>query len=599
MGLIGRLGSEVAYLTGALGALAKLTRIANNPTRTYPDVARDLAAEHGDRLALISDRERLTYRAYVERANQYTRWALQNGIGKGDVVALMMPNRPEYMAVWLGIAQAGGVTALLNTNLSGPVLAHCINIVRPKHVIVDAELLAAFATTDNHRQAGPALWCHGAEAAGLTRLDSLVDHLPNSAPPAAELPKLTNNDRCLFVYTSGTTGLPKAANINHYRVQAIMAGFSAAMRMTPRDRIYICLPMYHSTGGVLAPGAALLAGGSVVIREKFSAKNFWDDIVRHECTVFQYIGELCRYLLNSPPHPQETRHSVRLACGNGLRPDIWEAFQKRFRIPKILEWYASTEGNAVFFNFDGKVGAVGRIPAWAKRRFSTEVVRFDIETEQPVRGPDGFCIKCEPGEVGEVISQILDDPKRPSQRFEGYSDPGATDKKVLTDVFSPGDRWFRTGDLMRKDRHGYFYFVDRIGDTFRWKGENVATSEVAEAISVLPGVKEANVYGVRVPGAEGRAGMVAVVPDEEFDLAALHRHVTQSLPSYARPVFLRLRREIEATSTFKQRKVDLVKDGFDPASIADPLYFLHPGRQTYVPLDPALHRAICQGEVRL
>jgi fatty-acyl-CoA synthase len=599
MELVRRIGSEFAYLSGALGALSKLTRIARNPGRTYPDVARDLAAKHGDRPALISDRERMSYRQYVGRANQYAHWALRNGIRKGDVVALMMPNRPEYMAVWLGVARVGGVTALLNTNLSGQVLAHCVQIVRPKHIIVDAGLVEGFATVRPFLEAGPGLWCHGAAPAGFSRLETTLDTLPKEPLPAAELPKLSIEDRCLFVYTSGTTGLPKAANINHYRVQSIMSGFSAAMRMTARDRIYVCLPMYHSTGGVLAPGAALLAGGSVVIREKFSAKLFWDDIVRHECTVFQYIGELCRYLLNSPPHPGETGHRIRVACGNGLRPDIWEAFQKRFRIPRILEWYASTEGNAVFINFDGKVGAVGRIPKWAERRFSTEIVKFDIDTEQPVRGADGFCIKCEPGEIGEVISQIVNDPKRPSQRFEGYSDPGATDKKVLTDVFAVGDRWFRTGDLMKKDAQGYFYFIDRIGDTFRWKGENVATSEVSEAITVVPGVREANVYGVHVPGAEGRAGMAAIVPDEDFDIAALSQHVTTCLPAYARPVFVRLQPKIEATSTFKQRKVELVKEGFDPGRITDPIYILRPDEPAYVPVDARLYDAICRGEVRL
>jgi fatty-acyl-CoA synthase len=350
---------------------------------------------------------------------------------------------------------------------------------------------------------------------------------------------------------------------------------------------------------VLATGAALTAGATVVIRDKFSATTYRSDIVRHDCTDFQYIGELCRYLLNTARDPNETNHRVRLACGNGLRPDIWEEFQERFRIPRILEWYASTEGNAVFFNFDGKPGAVGRIPKWAERKFVTEIVRFDIDTEQPVRGEDGFCIKCKPGEVGEVISQILNDPKRPSQRFEGYADAAATQKKVLTDVFSRGDRWFRTGDLMRKDEHGYFYFVDRIGDTFRWKGENVATSEVAETISVFPGVKEANVYGVRLPGVEGRAGMAAVVAEDGLDLDAFRQHLADRLPAYARPLFLRLTPEIQATSTFKQRKVDLVKEGFDPKAVADPIYFLHPERARYVALDAELHEAICAGRVKL
>jgi fatty-acyl-CoA synthase len=326
---------------------------------------------------------------------------------------------------------------------------------------------------------------------------------------------------------------------------------------------------------------------------------FWDDIARHECTTFIYIGELCRYLLNSATHPYEMKHRLRLACGNGLRPDIWVDFQRRFRIPKVLEWYAATEGNCVFFNFDGKIGAVGRVPKWMESKIFTDIVRFDIETEQPVRGPDGFCVRGQPGEIGEAISKIVNDPKRPSQRFEGYADPGATEKKILRDVFERGDRWFRTGDLMRKDARGYYYFVDRIGDTYRWKGENVATSEVSEAITVFPGVKEANVYGVRVPGAEGRVGMAALVVEDGLDLDGLSRHVAQQLPNYARPVFLRISKEIETTSTFKQRKLDLVKEGYNPAAIKDPLYVLHPELQSYVRLDTSVYDDICEGKVRI
>jgi fatty-acyl-CoA synthase len=599
MGLVERIKSEYAYLSSALRTLKKVTAIAKNPGRTFPDVAEELARVHGDRPALISDREQFSYREYNERANQYARWARANGIAKGDVVALMMPNRPEYLAVWLGVARAGGVTALLNTNLTGNALAHCVNIVAPKHVIVDAALIEPFGTAQPLLAGAPALWGHGADLAGYRRLDTVIDGFSAEAIPAAERPRLTTDDRCLFIYTSGTTGLPKAANINHYRVQAIMFGYSAAMRLTPEDRVYDCLPLYHTTGGVIATGAPLIAGASVVIREKFSASAFWEDIVRTECTAFQYIGELCRYLLNSPPHPLERKHKIRLACGNGLRPDIWEAFQERFRIPQILEWYASTEGNCVFFNFDGKVGSVGRIPKWAERRFVTEIVRFDLDSEQPVRGADGFCIKCGPGEVGEAISKILNDPKRPSQRFEGYADAAATEKKILPDVFEKGDRWFRTGDLMRKDTLGYFYFIDRIGDTYRWKGENVATSEVSEAISVFPGVREANVYGVAAPGTEGRAGMAALAVDQSFDLAGFHRHVMNRLPAYARPVFLRMQHEIESTSTFKQRKVDLVKQGFDPSAIADPIFLLSPERQAYVPLDSETFQAIGQGRMKL
>ena len=599
MGLIESIGSNYAYLTGVLRTLSKVTKVAKNPDRTYPQVVRQLAADYGDRIALISDREQMSYRQYDRRGDQYARWAVAHGVAKGDVVALMMPNRPEYLAAWLGISRAGGVIALLNTNLTGTALAYCVNIVTPKHIIVDTSLIDRFQTAKPHLDAGPELWCHGAAPQGVRRIDTEIDALPNDPIPGEQLPKLSIDDGCLFVYTSGTTGLPKAANINHYRVQGIMYAFNGAMKMKPHDRVYVCLPMYHTSGGVLGPGSALTAGASVVLRERFSSSTFWDDVVKHECTAFIYIGELCRYLLNSPAHPQETKHKLRIACGNGLRPDIWTDFQRRFRIPKILEWYAATEGNCVFFNFDGKVGAIGRIPKWMESKFFVEIVRYDIETEQPVRGPDGFCIKCGPGEIGEAISKIVNDPARPSQRFEGYADPAATEKKVLRDAFETGDRWFRTGDLMKKDELGYYYFIDRLGDTFRWKGENVATSEVSEAITVFPGIREANVYGVRVPGTEGRAGMAALVVEEELDLEGFRQHVTQQLAVYARPVFLRICREIETTSTFKQRKLDLVKEGFNPNETGDAIYVLHPERQSYVMLDEGIYGDICSGGVRL
>jgi fatty-acyl-CoA synthase len=363
--------------------------------------------------------------------------------------------------------------------------------------------------------------------------------------------------------------------------------------------MYDCLPMYHTVGGVVATGALLLKGGSVVIREKFSASEFWDDVVRWDCTLLQYIGELCRYLVNSPPHPKERSHRLRLACGNGLRPDVWHEFKERFRIPEIIEFYGATEGNVTLFNFDGKEGAVGRIPWYFASRFPTKVVRFDVELQQPVRDDHGFCIECDPNEPGEVIGRILRDASKPGARFEGYATKSDTEKKVLHDVFEKGDVWFRTGDLMRKDEDGYFYFVDRIGDTFRWKGENVSTTEVEEAIGAFDGALEANVYGVRVPDRDGRAGMAAIVTKDNFNLTAFHEHLVQRLPEYARPVFLRIRQNIEVTTTFKQKKIDLAKEGFDPSATADPIYLNDPVAKAFVRIDAPLYERIRSGAVRL
>jgi len=600
--MLARLRSEWAYLSGALRALKRVKPIARAPNRTWCDLAEDLADRFGDKPALLSDEETLTYRQLDERANRYARWARAQGIGKGDCVALLMPNRPEYLAVWLGIARAGGVTALLNTNLRHDTLAHSIRLVSPKLAVVDANLLEAYDTARGLTDPAPETWVLGpvAEDAACNDLGAALDAVSGTRLSASERVDLTIEDLCLYIYTSGTTGLPKAAKLNHYRVLAIMNGFSAAVNARADDRVYVCLPLYHSAGGVLGVGIALSVGGSVVIAERFSAARFWDDVVDNDCTIFQYIGELCRYLLNAPPHPKERAHRLRIVDGNGLRPDIWEAFQARFAIPRILEWYAATEGNAVLFNFDGTVGAIGRIPGWAKSLFSIEVVRFDPLSRAPERNTEGFCSRCEPGETGELIGEVLNDFSKPSQRFDGYASRSETEKKILSGVFRRGDRWFRTGDLVRRDARGYFYFVDRIGDTFRRKGENVSTTEVAGTLSGIPGVLEATVYGVAVPGRDGRAGMAALVVDEDtFDLAGLPAHLERGLPDYARPLFLRFRSRLDTTSTLKQRKLELVEEAYDPGASPDPVFVSDPVAGGFVRLDRDLYDRVQAGEVRL
>jgi fatty-acyl-CoA synthase len=329
----------------------------------------------------------------------------------------------------------------------------------------------------------------------------------------------------------------------------------------------------------------------VVLKKRFSASHFWSEVREEGCTMFVYIGELCRYLVNQPPSEDETKHKIRLAFGNGLRPDIWPVMKSRFKIPDILEFYGSTEGNVSLFNFDGRTGAIGRAPKWLRKRFNVRLVQFDVETEQPVRGMNGLCIEAGPGQIGECIGKIGGDAR---SEYSGYVDKSATEKKVLHDVFEKGDAWFATGDLMKSDADGYLYFVDRIGDTFRWKGENVSTNEVAERLQAIPGVKEANVYGVAVEGAEGRAGMAALVVDKEFDIKAFEAKVVEELPVFARPLFVRLLPEMETTGTFKQRKMDLVADGYDYLKVKGPLFFLD-AKRGYVKLTRAVYDKLAAG----
>jgi fatty-acyl-CoA synthase len=590
-----RAGGKDGALQDWVRALEATAPIARDPQRILSGVIEDMAQSHGDAPALVSARETLTYRSLAERANRYARWALAQNLAKGDAVGLIMPNRPEYMAIWLGITSVGGVVSLINTNLRGASLAHCIDIAAPKHVIVAAELIEAFRSVAGQLMSQPKIWSHGSD--DFARIDREIENISSESLTAAERRGTTIADRALHIYTSGTTGLPKAANVSHHRLMQWSFWFAGLMNTGPADRMYDCLPMYHSVGGVVATGALLVHGGSVAIREKFSAQQFWDDIAEWDCTLFQYIGELCRYLANGADAPRQ--HRLRLACGNGLRADVWERFQKKFQIPRILEFYAATEANISLYNVEGKVGAIGRMPPFLKHRFPLALVEFDHATGEPARDANGFCLRCGTDEIGEALGRIQDGYAPGGGTFEGYTNTEQSERKIIRDVFERGDAWYRSGDLLRQDAGGFFYFIDRIGDTFRWKGENVAASEVAAALTAFPGVIEAVVYGVAVPGTEGAAGMAALVTDGTLDLAQLRAHLAERLPAYGRPLFLRIQDRIAATATFKHQKTDLVREGFDPAATADPIYFDDPSQQAYVRLDAALLSRIVDGTIRL
>jgi fatty-acyl-CoA synthase len=596
MSFAARMKRELRFIGGLYATLRRLRGIAPGSSWLLCDDLEAAVDKHPQRTAITFEGKSLTYAQLDAMANRFAHWATGRGIKKGDTVALFMPNRIEYVAVWYGLSKVGVATALINSHQTGPALCHSLKISGAAHVIADGETAPAFEQVREEIGRKMTEWIVGGAGATADRdLDRALKGV-SSLRPTRETARygLTAKDVALYIYTSGTTGLPKAAKVTHQRVETYMRGFAGSTGSGPLDRIYCVLPLYHATGGLCAVGAALLNGGTLVLKKKFSASQFWDDIAEHRCTMFVYIGELCRYLVNQPEHAAE-RTPIKLAFGNGLRPDVWERMNARFRIGKVLEFYGSTEGNVSLFNFDGKTGAVGRIPKYLRKRFNVKLVRFDVETEEPERNAQGFCIECRPGEVGEAIGAIGEDPRT---NFTGYADKAATEKKVLRGAFAPGDAWFRTGDLMKQDEEGYFYFVDRIGDTFRWKGENVSTGEVAERLSEIPGVKEANVYGVAVPGTDGRAGMASLVTGPEFDLAAFQARTEEALPPYAQPIFLRLQPEIETTGTFKYRKMDLVEDGFDPDRIEEPLYFKEPGGG-YTPLDADLRARITAGDFKL
>ncbi len=581
--------------------LAKLSAatLQHTPSQKYTvaDRLEERADAHPERPFVYFGARIVRYGELDAEASRIAHVARAAGVRQGHVVALCMENRPEFLSAWMGLAKLGATAALLNPNARGRALRHALGETGADFAIVGsecgetwstlgAEALAAartFVARDPERDA--------ALPAGVTDLAEALAGAPSGRPDPALRAELRGGSPLCYVFTSGTTGLPKAARLSHMRWLGVGDGISAVAGYGPDDVLYCVLPLYHGAGGMVVVSSALAQGAAIALRRRFSAGRFWDDVRRYRVTGCQYIGEICRYLLNQPPSLRDRDHGLRVMMGAGLGPDIWEAFQRRFGIPRILEGWSSTEANTSLINLDGVVGSCGRVPF--PELHNGRLIRYDVERDSHPRNAAGWCIECEPGEVGEFIGAIPDLPDSGAGRFEGYTSAEATERKILRGVFAEGDAWYRSGDLLRRDADSYFYFVDRVGDSFRWKGENVSTQEVAEALSGFPGLEIANVYGVRVPGAEGRAGMAALVLEPAgFDGAALFAWVEERLPRYAAPLFVRLTREADVTTTFKLRKVDLQRQGYGPERVADPLFVRDEAQRAYVPLTPGSLAAV-------
>ena len=590
---------EAKYVSGLVRMLKSVKGVDAASNHLIADELEMRVDAFGPNTAFVEGEREWSFDDVEDYANRVAGWCETEGLGVGDTVAIFVRNRLEYVALWFGFSKRGVVPALINFQLAGNALAHCVTVSKAKHVIVDVELFEQWSSARQYIQDDISEWAaFGAPADADQRGfdEALADIVPNR-PPKSVRAEVTAGEEGMKMFTSGTTGLPKAAKVTHVRAQNYMRGIGAAAKSGPGDRMMLVLPMYHATGGLVGMGAAFSNGGATIVLPKFSASTFWDDAVKYGATMFTYVGELCRFLLSTPPHPKERAHNIQWVIGNGLRPEVWESFVSRFNIPHVIEFYGATEGNVSLINVDGPVGAVGRVPSYLKWKFNIEVIRYDVETGENPRGSDGFCIRADDGEVGEVIGEIREDDAR--FRFDGYGNKEATQKKILRDVFKPGDAWFRTGDLMKRDAHGYYYFMDRVGDTFRWKAENVATNEVAGVLSGYDGVTQANVYGVEVPGYDGRAGMASVVAEGEPDLVELKSYLDRELPHYARPVFLRLSKEAETTSTFKFKKTNLVKAGFDPERISEPVFYCNPQSGAYERVDADVFAKINSGDIRL
>jgi citronellyl-CoA synthetase len=554
---------------------------------------------HGS--AVLYKDVRLTYTQFNQWANRISHFLQSQGLQKGDVVVVYLENRPELLAIATACAKIGVVAALVNTSQTGKVLIHSVNLVKPKAAIVGEELIGNFkevlpeldinrkqlfwlADTDTLREPGKA-------PKGFQNLAEVVADQPTYNPAGSA--QIFANDGLFYIYTSGTTGMPKAAIFSHGRFMKAYGGFGFTLQLDDSDILYVTLPFYHATAMVACWGSVLAGNAGIAMRRKFSASEFWNDCRHFGATGFGYVGELCRYLMERPQHPSDRDHKVRKMLGNGLRPNIWKPFKDRFGVEVVMELYASSEGNIGFtniFNFDNTVGFCPLPYA---------VVKYDKEAEQPVRGNDGFLIKARRGEAGLLVGEITD--RTP---FDGYTDPAKNEACILHDVFVKGDRYFNTGDLVRDIGFRHAQFVDRTGDTFRWKGENVSTTEVENLMCGHPTLQDAVVYGVEIPNTNGRAGMASITPHEghiadELDLPGLYNHIKGELPPYAIPVFLRVRQAMETTGTFKYQKTSLKKEGFDPAQVGgDPLFVLLPGTTAYTALTDDVLKDIQAGKFR-
>jgi fatty-acyl-CoA synthase len=528
-------------------------------------VFQDRAAQYGDRVFLKFEDQKITYRQANETVNRYAAVLAARGVGHGDVVGIMLRNSPDSVLLMLATVKCGATAGMLNYHQRGNVLAHSIGLLNAKAVVAEADLVEPITESGVHTE-------------GLVTLEELRQ-AATTAPitnPAATAAVLAG-DKAFFIFTSGTTGMPKASVMTHYRWLRALAGFGGlGLRLNSNDTLYCCLPLYHNNALTVSVGSALNAGAALALGKSFSASRFWDEVISHEATAFVYIGEICGYLLNQPPKPTDRAHKVRVIVGNGLRPAIWDEFTKRFGIGRVCEFYGASEGNTAFVNVFNVSKSTGICPS------PVAFVEYDLDTGEPARGADGRLRKVKRGEPGLLLSKVSS-----FQPFDGYTDKSASEKKLVRDAFKDGDVWFNTGDLMRSQGFGHAAFADRLGDTFRWKGENVATTEVEAGLSGDTQVEEATVFGVEVPGAGGRAGMVALQlkSGAEFDGAALARTAYAHLPPYAVPLFVRIVPEIAHTSTFKSQKVELRKQGYGE-DVNDPLYVLAGREDGYVPFYP-------------
>ena len=564
---------------------------------TYFSIGRLLeirAALHPRRRALLFRDEVITYGEFNRRVNRIAHCLADRGIVQGDCVSLMMENSPEALIYLIAVTKLGAIGSMMNTAQRGELLHHSLSLTNPKMIIASrryAPLLTSLPDREGQDRVVEGWIEDGSGTAVADRwldMGQLVKNFPDTNPATTR--HINRSMPCFYVYTSGTTGRSKASVMTHSRWLRSMAGIGlASLKIKRRDILYCSLPLFHNNALTISFAAVLGAGACMAISEGFSASRFWTEVIRYRATMFCYIGEICRYLLAQPPSPDDKRHRIRSIVGNGLRAEIWAEFKNRFAIEHINEFYSASECNLAFTNGFNFFGTAGYSPLLYK------VIAYDAIKNEPIRDPKGRIEECGPGETGLLITKITR-----LAPFDGYTDSRASEEKLLRHVFKKGDCYLNTGDLVLNQGHSHVAFVDRVGDTFRWKGENVATSEVEGAINLFPQVKDSVVYGVIIPRTDGRAGMVALTlncPVEEFDFDSFRQEMEEMLPAYALPLFIRFRAKQEMSATFKYQRGQLREQGFDPFTINDNLYAWIPG-QGYARLTKDLFQAIGNGKVR-
>ena len=548
----------------------------------------DTTNRFAERPFLYFEDEMWTYADTNKAANILATYLTSTGVKHGDRIVLFMENRPSFVISLLALNKIGAIAVLINTSLTGDPLIHCINSSDSIKCIVGAEQADALEDVldqINITKQEDFLWSKDTDQYSLP--DWAIDlqaQLDNSNDKNLdETNSVKAKDVACYIFTSGTTGVPKAAICPNQKLIAASINIKmAGYRINEKDCMHNSLPLYHSTGLMLGLCAVVQAGASTFIKRKFSATSFWDEVQKYNTTALVYIGELCRYLANSEPRQAEQNNPLKVMVGNGLRPDVWDTFKDRFQVNRIVEIYGASEGNALFMNLLNKNKTIGMTNA------DVALIEYDVAEDEVLKTDDGFCKRILNHDPGLLIVRI-----GPNAVFNGYTDAQATEKKILRNVFDEGDAWFNTGDLIKTVDVGYslgkthYQFVDRIGDTFRWKSENVSTNEVGEILNGYKDVNMSNVYGVQIPGCEGRAGMAAFSLEnaESFDWQAFSDYVENSLPKYARPLFIRIIQEMDTTGTFKLKKNDLRNEAFDIGKVSDPIYCLKPNSSNYVALD--------------